>query len=161
MKKLLAMALSAVIMVSLFMTASASFSIKDLDITIPDELKELIDGTKTDELAETVRTKLDEVKNMSDEEIYEMTREFCTKYRVELNDDQVRKVSEYAKKATNFSLQDIKDEIESLKTKASAFKQFMEKLKNAGEKLLGYFASAYSAIQNLIKNLFSAVIVIS
>ncbi len=156
MKRLLALALSAVVLVSFAMTASASSSIKDLNITIPDELKEIIDGTKTDELAETVRSKLDEIKNMSDEEIYEMTKEFCTKYRVELNDDQIRKVSEYVKKATNFSLQDIKDEIESIKTKASAFKQFMEKLKNAGEKLLSYIASAYAAIQNLIKNLFTS-----
>ena len=158
MKRLLALALSAVVLASLAMTASASFSIKDLNITIPEELKEIIDGTKTDELAATVRSKLDEVKNMTDEEIYEMTKEFCTKYRVELNDDQIRKVSEYVKKATNFSLQDIKDEIESIKTKASAFGQFIEKLKNTGEKLLGYIASAYSAIQNLIKNLFTAYI---
>lgn len=140
-------ALSLVVML-FAQPAFAAVDFSSLDIDVPQEFIDMIDRADIDKLAERVKEELEVVKNMSDEELYEYTKEFCEKYNVELNDDQIRSVSEYLRKATDFDLDKIKSEIESIKSKISTMGKVINFFKSVGEKASEFF----SAVANVIKN---------
>ena len=155
MKRTVTILLVIITLMAVPVCASASFSFSDLKIELPEELKKIVDEMSTDELAQTIKDKLETFKGMSDEEIYDFTKDFCERYRVELNDDQIRKVAEYIKKATDFSLEDIKDDIDSVKTKASAVSRFFQTLKDAAGKIGEFFSNVGAAIKGFFQKIFS------
>ena len=95
MKKFITLALASVILLCLPITAYADFSIPGLDIAIPEKLQEIIDSYDTSELTAAVKEKLDDVKLMSDDELFLYIKDFCVKYSVELDEEQMHKLAEY------------------------------------------------------------------
>ena len=146
MKKIIIAAFVFLIILSMSAPAFAAGSIKELNIKIPDELMNLINKANIDELSASVKSYLDTVRNMTDDELYTSLRTFCDKYRVELSDTQLESLAKYIKKAVDFNTDDIKNEIESVRKKVSTL-----------TKILDFLKSIVTSIVEAITKLFDAV----
>ena len=153
MKKSITLALASVILLCLSITAYADFSIPDLDIAIPEKLQEIIDSYDTSELTAAVKEKLDDVKLMSDDELFLYIKDFCVKYSVELDEEQMHKLAEYIKGASSLSTDEIREKIDSVKSASGFFDKAVGFFKDIGSKIGRFFSSLSDIGRNIADEL--------
>ncbi len=161
MKKILSVALVFALLLCISGTAlgasedGSTISIDDIQVNISDKLKDAVEDLDTDELSQMIKEKLDYAKGLSDEELYEYVSEFCEDYDVELTDEQMVKVSQYIKNASDTDLQDITEKIEGVKKTVGVLEKIFSALKSVAITIKDIAVVLYNGAKTLIDSIIN------